>query len=459
MKSTIKYLYSSGMRLKHLLFTAAVLLSTIFQSPAQTILRRNTSNLPSLSLRDAIDQALKNNYDIRIVKNDLSVAKNNVNLGNAGFLPTLGATYNNGGSVQNTVQTTNTGEERRLNGVRNTNSSYGAALGWTIFDGFQMFAVYDRLKELEKQGEVNSKATILGTIADVVNGYYMLVRQQRLVVAKDSALEISRMRLRIARNKLEIGRGSRLDVLTATVDLNTDTSSFLQEKNLLKTAMVTLNQVMARNLTMEFQVQEDMNLVHDLRYDELAELTRKLNPTLQTAMINKRIAEINLKQVKGQRYPVIGINSGYEFSRSASPTGFNQKLRADGLTYGLTASINVFGGFLQRQNERNAKILINSSDLNLDKVKQAVQGQLISTYQNYQTNLDLLKVETANVEIANQNLDITLDKYRLGSISPLELREAQRNSIDAITRLLDAQYQAKLSEISLKELSGTLNVQ
>jgi outer membrane protein len=458
MKSTIKYLYSSGMRLKHLLFTAAVLLSTIFQSPAQTILRRNTSNLPSLSLRDAIDQALKNNYDIRIVKNDLSVAKNNVNLGNAGFLPTLGATYNNGGSVQNTVQT-NTGEERRLNGVRNTNSSYGAALGWTIFDGFQMFAVYDRLKELEKQGEVNSKATILGTIADVVNGYYMLVRQQRLVVAKDSALEISRMRLRIARNKLEIGRGSRLDVLTATVDLNTDTSSFLQEKNLLKTAMVTLNQVMARNLTMEFQVQEDMNLVHDLRYDELAELTRKLNPTLQTAMINKRIAEINLKQVKGQRYPVIGINSGYEFSRSASPTGFNQKLRADGLTYGLTASINVFGGFLQRQNERNAKILINSSDLNLDKVKQAVQGQLISTYQNYQTNLDLLKVETANVEIANQNLDITLDKYRLGSISPLELREAQRNSIDAITRLLDAQYQAKLSEISLKELSGTLNVQ
>jgi outer membrane protein len=114
---------------------------------------------------------------------------------------------------------------------------------------------------------------------------------------------------------------------------------------------------------------------------------------------------------------------------------------------------------LQRQNERNAKILISSSNLNLDKVKQAVQGQLITTYQNYQTNLDLLKVETANVEIANQNLDITLDKYRLGSISPLELREAQRNSIDAITRFLDAQYQAKLTEISLKELSGTLNVQ
>jgi len=447
------------MKLKSLLLAAGLVLSSILQLSAQNILKQNTSNLPTLSLQDAIEQALKNNYDIRIVKNDLSVAKNNVNLGNAGFLPSLDGSYSQGGSIQNTVQTPSSGAERRLNGVRNTNSSYGVALGWTIFDGFQMFAQYDRLKELEKQGEVNSKATVLGTIADVVNAYYALVRQQQLVVAKDSALDISRMRLRIAKNKLEIGQGSKLDVLSATVDLNTDTSSYLQEKNLLKTSMVTLNQVMARDLTQEFRVQEEMNIAQNLRYDELAGLTEQLNPTLQTALINKRIAALNLKQVKGQRYPVIGINSGYEWSKSANPTGFNQRLTANGLTYGVTASINVFNGFLQRQNERNAKIEINTSDLNLEKVRQTVQGQLISTYQNYQTNLDLLKVETTNVDIANQNLDITLDKYRLGSISPLELREAQRNSINAITRFLDAQYQAKLSEINLKELSGTLNVQ
>jgi outer membrane protein len=88
-----------------------------------------------------------------------------------------------------------------------------------------------------------------------------------------------------------------------------------------------------------------------------------------------------------------------------------------------------------------------------------VNALLISTYQNYLTNLDLLKVETGNVELAKQNLEITFEKYRLGSISPLELREAQRNSINAIIRFLDAQYQAKLSEINLKEVSGTLNVQ
>ncbi|RYE56358.1 MAG: TolC family protein, partial [Sphingobacteriales bacterium] len=78
---------------------------------------------------------------------------------------------------------------------------------------------------------------------------------------------------------------------------------------------------------------------------------------------------------------------------------------------------------------------------------------------DYTTNLSLLKVERNNVEIAKQNLEITLEKYRLGSIAPLELREAQRNSIDAIARFLEAQYQTKLTEITLKEISGTLNIQ
>lgn len=185
----------------------------------------------------------------------------------------------------------------------------------------------------------------------------------------------------------------------------------------------------------------------------------QLNPTLQNAFINKKIAELNLKTIKGQRYPLIAVNGGYEFQRNTSPVGFNIRQRANGLTYGLTASLNLFNGFLQRQNERNAKIQINSAELTLDRTRQEIGAQLITAYQNYVTSLELLGIEENNVDVAKQNLDITLEKYRLGSIAPLELREAQRNSVNAIVRYLESQYQAKLTEVSLKEISGTLNVQ
>lgn len=412
-----------------------------------------------LTLQEAISTALKNNYDIKLVNNDILIAKNNVNPGNAGLLPKLDASFSDGGSVQNTTRTQSSGAEQSLSGVKNTSMSYGVALGWTIFDGLQMFTNYERLKELQKLGEVNAKTVVLTTISNVINAYYMVLKQQRLVTAMDSALDISQLRLRIADNKLAIGRGSKLDVLAARVDYNTDTSAYLQDLNLLKTSKTALNQVMARNLNLDFKVDEVIDIDAGLDYTKLATQMEQLNPDLQNAFINKKIAELNLKKVKGQRYPTVAVNSGYEFQRSASPTGFNTQQRTKGFTYGLTASMNIFNGFLQRQNERNAKIEINSSELTLSKTKQDINAQLITAYQNYTTNLGLLRVEKANVEIAKQNLDITLEKYRLGSIAPLELREAQRNSIDAITRYLEAQYQAKLTEISLKEISGVLNIE
>lgn len=412
-----------------------------------------------LGLEEAITVALKNNYDIKLVNNDVQIAKNNVNPGNAGMLPRLDGSFTDGGGKQNITRTQSNGNQQTLNGVRNTSMSYGASLGWTIFDGLQMFTNYERLKELQKLGEVNAKATILTTVSDVINAYYTVLKEQQLVTARDSVLDISQLRLRIANNKLTIGRGSRLDVLAATVDYNTDTSAYLQEINLLKRAKTSLNQILARDLNIDFRVDSGIVIDTRLDYAALSGQMAQLNPDLQNALINKKIAALNLKQVKGQRYPTVAVNSGYEFQKSASPTGFNTQQRANGFTYGLTASLNIFNGFLQRQNERNAKIEISSSELTFDKTKQDINAQLLSSYQTYSTNLDLLKIEKSNVDIARQNLDITLEKYRLGSISPLELREAQKNSIDAITRYLEAQYQAKLTEISLKEISGTLNIQ
>lgn len=412
-----------------------------------------------LTLVDAISLALKNNYDIKLVNNEELIAKNNVNLGNAGVLPTVSGNFSTGGSIQNTVQTQSTGTQRVTDGAKSTNLGYGVGLDWTIFDGFAMFANYDRLKALEQQGKVNSKAQILTTIGDVVAAYYNLVKQQQLVIAADSAIDVSTLRLRIANNKLEIGRGSKLDVLAAKVDYNADTSYYLQQKNLLGTYMVTLNQLMARDVNVKFRVDDNLDIDNSLNYSELNAQVLQLNPELQNAFLTKKIAELNLKTVKAARYPQVSLNTGYDINRSTSPTGFNTSFRARGFTYGVTASINIFNGFLQRQNERNAKIAISSADLSLEQTKLNLNAQLASAFQNYTTYLDLVKLERGNVEIARQNLDITLEKYRLGSIPPLELREAQRNAIDANSRYVEIQYQAKLAEISLKELSGTLNIQ
>ncbi|MDQ0637407.1 outer membrane protein [Pedobacter sp. W3I1] len=411
-----------------------------------------------LSLQEAITIALQNNYDIKISKNQVDITKNNANIGNAGMLPNLTGSYANGGSIQNTRQTPATGPDRVITGAKSTNNSYGADLNWTIFDGFSMFANYDRLKELQKQGELNSRLTILTTVADVITAYYDIVRQQQLVIAADSAMDVSVLRTNIAKTKLQLGRGSKLDVLTAQVDYNTDTSNYLQTKNALQVAKVRLNQLMVRDIGTSFSVSDSIDVDKGILFSKMAEMAEQQNPNVQNAFINQRIASLNLKSIRGARYPSVSLNSGYSRANSTSPTGFNQKFAANGFTYGVTASINLFNGFLQRQQERNAKIEIDNSALNLNKTKLDVNSQLLTAYQNYSTYLDLIKLEQRNVDIAKENLDITLAKYRLGSIAPLELREAQRNAIDAKNRFIEMQYQAKIAETTLKEISGNINL-
>ena len=411
-----------------------------------------------LSLREAITIALQNNYDIKISKNEIKIAQNNANIGNAGMLPTIEGVYSNGGSIQNTRQTPVTGEDRVIRGARSTNNSYGADLNWTIFDGFTMFANYDRLKELQKQGEINTRLTILTTVSDVITAYYDIVRQQQLLVAADSAIDVSVWRSNIAKTKLQLGRGSKLDVLTAQVDYNTDTSNYIQIKNFLQVAKVRLNQLLVRDISTGFTVADSIDVDKGILFSKQAEIAELQNPNVQNAFINQKIASLNLKAIKGARYPAISLNSGYSRAKSTSPTGFNQRFAANGFTYGVTASLNLFNGFLQRQQERNAKIDIENSSLNLSKTKLDVKSQLLTAYQNYATYLDLIKLEQRNVDIAKENLDITMAKYKLGSIAPLELREAQRNAIDAKNRFIEMQYQAKIAETTLKEISGNVDL-
>lgn len=411
-----------------------------------------------LTLQEAISIALQNNYDIKLVKNEVEIAKNNSNWGNAGILPVVTGDFSTGGSRQNTIQTQASGTERRINGARNSNMGYGFGINWTVFDGFSMFANYERLKALEQQGQKNVNTQILSTITEVLSAYYNMAKQQQLVVAADSTIDVSALRLRIADSKLKIGRGSKLDVVAAQVDYNTDTSTYLQQKNLLNNYMVTLNRLLARDITIKFSVDNIFDIDGSLNYTTLASQLEQLNPTLQSAILNQRVAELSLKQVQGNRYPQISLNSGYDFNKSESPTGFNTQFRARGFSYGLTASVNIFNGFLQRQNERNAKVNINTAKTQVEQTKQDLVAQLTQAYQDYTTFLELVKLEQGNVNLANQNLDITLEKYRLGNITPLELREAQRNAINANNRYLEIKYQAKLSEIYLKQISGTLNL-
>lgn len=410
-----------------------------------------------LTIEDAMKIALENNFEIKIAKNNFTISETNVTVGNAGMLPTATANVTDNNSIMNSSQTRQDGTSTSLDNAKNNSLTYGVSLGWTVFDGLKMFARLDQLKELQKLGDAELKRTILVKIGQVNSAYYDLVQQQQQLSALDTTIVISKQRLTLAQNRFSIGKASKLEVLNAQVDLNSDQVALLRQKESYANAKILLNQYLARDPKINFTVTNEVAVDNKLVFADLLDLAQKQNPALESQIINKRIAELQLKQVKADRYPILRLTSGYNFSESQSSLGFTSETSSRGLNYGFNASLNIFDGFNQHRNEKVAKLQIENSQIAIDQQNLILNTQLSTAFQTYLTNLELIDLEEDNEAIAKQNLDITLDKFRIGTITTIDFRTAQLNYVNAKVRYSNAQFQAKLSEIALKELAGNIN--
>lgn len=435
------------MKTKNIIKSLILFLICIAKTNAQEI----------LTIENALKIALENNYEIKIAANDLKVDQANNTIGNAGMLPKLTATVVDNNNIQNLSQTRSDGTVNSLNNGKSNSLNYGVGLDWTIFNGMSMFAKRDQLQELQKLGESQLKLSILTKIAAVYNTYYDLVQQQQQLTALDSTLVISNQRLTLAQNRFSIGKASKLEVLNAQVDLNTDKVTLLKQKELFINTKILLNQILARNTKIDFKVNDTFTVDANLKLTELSDLAQKQNPQLEAQIINKRVAELQLKQVKATRYPTVKVNTGYNFSETQSSLGFTTQSSARGLNYGFSASLNLFDGFAQHRNEKIANLAIENAKMQIEQQNLNLESQLATAYQTYLTNLELIELEEKNQAIAKQNLGITLDKFHIGTITTLEFRTAQLNYVNATVRYTNAQFEAKLSEIALKELAGKLD--
>ncbi|SNR39694.1 Outer membrane protein TolC [Maribacter sedimenticola] len=411
-----------------------------------------------LSLQEAVKIAIENNYSIITASNNLAIDSIGVSPGYAGMLPTLEARITDNNSVQNLSQTRSDGSQVEQDNAKNNSLNYGVAMDWTLFDGLRMFANLEQLKQNQNLGEVELKQVILTKVGEVMITYYDLVQQQQQLTALDSTILISKQRVELAQNRFTIGKASKLEVLNAQVDLNTDQTLMQRQRELYANTKIQLNEQLARDLKTAFVVATEINVDESLLLPELEADVISNNPQLNAERINKRINELELKQVRAARYPTVFATTGYNFGRSESSLGFTTSANSRGFNYGFGATLNLFDGFNQNRNEKIGRLELENAEIAIAQQQQELLSILSITYQTYLTNISLIELEESNEAIAKENLDITVEKYRIGIIPTLEFRTAQLNYINAKVRFSNAKFQAKLSEIILRQLSGDLAI-
>ena len=434
--------------MKHTLYSLVISLLVIFPVMGQQI----------YSLDDCIRIGLERNYDIRIVRNEQQISENNATIGNAGYLPTVKMDGGFSGTVNNHKNKLKDGTTEKKNGINGESANVGLNVNWTIFDGFGIQATYQKLQELRKMGELNTRITIEDFIADLSSEYYNLIRQKIRLKNLHSALALSKERLRIVEAQKYTGSMSRLDLLQAQVDFNADSSKMINQLETVHASRIRLNQLMAlEDVETKIQIKDSL-ITPNPFLDEVGlwESALASNSLLLKSQKNIHLSQLDLKKLKSRNYPYVRLNAGYGYTANWNEVGPNDLQQRLGANYGVTVGIPIFDGMNRRREQRNARIKIENQELATQDLELSLRADLSKLWMAYRNNLELWALEKENLKAAQENYQIAIDRYKLGNLSGIELREAQNSLLAAEERQSITEYSTKICEISLVQLSGQI---
>ena len=415
---------------------------------------------PLLTLEDAIDIGLEENHQIRIAHRDAEIARNNTTRGTANFLPTLDAS----GSYSFSRSEQETNSPFSFGNSNTRNASAQLALNWTLFDGFRMFVDRQRYDELAVLGEARARNSIERTVVSIAAAYFRVVQQTRLLEIIEKTLDISRMRYDKERVRRELG-GSASDYLQARIAYHNDSSSVLEQRLQLTIARKDLNLLLGRAPAAPLVVTREITLPPLPYSDErMLEMARERNADLITARQGLRVAESSTALSRSSFYPRVSLFATYGYSDRLVGTEQSERFSNDILTQstdasvGLSLSFNLFNGFRNATDVQNAEIENRIAEITLDEAERQLEGTLLERREALRTRLDAVAIEELNLEAARQNLTLQIERFRTGTVTSLEFRDAQVQFVRAETAWIVSLFEARLAILELQRLIGDIRL-
>lgn len=410
----------------------------------------------TLSLKDAINTALKNSLDIQLSKNNVDANTILNNYGVAGGMPlvTAGGTDNEQvTSIAQEYSDPSRNAKKPNTASNNLNANLTGSI--LLFNGMRVVAAKKRLEQLQGQSEKLLNAQVQNTIASVMTAYYDVVRQQNYIKTIDLSINVAKQQLDIVKTRQSVGLANNADLFQAQLDLN----NLEQTKN---TQQLAIDQARTTLLTFMTVRPDSMVIVSDtivadadLQLPFILDNLDK-NADIMAAGDQVKINEQLVKEVSALRYPSLRANGGFAFSRNTSAGGFTLLNQSYGPTVGVGVTIPIYNGSVYKRQKQVAEINVNNAELQRKILVRDYTAGAVKAYQAYQTALQQIATAQKNFQLAQQLVDLVLLRFQLRQATIVELKQAQESFEAAAYTLTNLSYAAKSSEIELKRLANQL---
>lgn len=410
-----------------------------------------------LTKEEALKITLENNYGIKIANNNTAVAKNNSSIYNGGYLPTVGVSSGATFRRDNQSITRQDGSTTSVDGAITKSYNASLNLNYTLFDGLGRKYNFEQLKERYQLTELQARETIENTYLQLFTVYFQIARLSENTKSLQETLKISKQRLQRAKYQYEYGQSTKLELLNAEVDVNNDSIALIDSQQQFLNQKWGLNVILGTQNSTNFEVETSVTFANLLHLEDLLMKSKANNVLLKQNEKNIAISEFNIKINKSDYLPTLGLSASYGWNGSQNPaTSFLAQSASNGLNAGINLSWNVFDGGGTKTRIANAKIALETQQIQLQQQKETLENNIRNTFSLYNNKLFVLKAQEKNVISNQNNFDRTQEKYKLGQVSSIEFRQAQINLANSKIAYNNTKFDAKLIELQLLQLSGEL---
>lgn len=424
----------------------------------------------TLTLSDAISISLNRNTALLKGSNSLGTSRANIKNAYGQFLPSLGFSgdynwqrvHDNGGAKL----VDQFGQLQTLPAYTQTASTYSLGIGGqvTLFNGLANLNQYKKSKEDLSSAKLSLERSREDVAFQAISYYYDILNAEELLKAKEENLKYNQSLLQSLIAKKELGSLTEADVLAQRVQAGNAELGLIQQKNSAEIAKTNLLNFLGLDVLEEYEFEDPtkadssldsrgiMSGYTDIKSLAEAAVEKRADYKSQQSLIKS--SKLALDSYKGDYYPSLKGNYSYGTNSSA----FGDLFSRTSFSVGLNLSVPIFTNYSSETQTEIGKIQIMNNEEDLRALERQIRSEVKQGVLNLNTASAQLDVSGKTVTSALENRTLAYEKYKIGSGTLLDVQQADKNYIQALTDRINARFEfLRLSE-KLKNYLGELNI-
>jgi len=328
-------------------------------------------------------------------------------------------------------------------------TSVDAAASQTLFS-FESIQRFRSARTAEQAAQLSYQDILDAVTLAVGNGYLHVIETDSRIQAQEAQVRNARALYDQALDEVQAGTAPRIEATRTEVQLHTEEYNLSVARNNFQVAKLTLGRAIGLPLGQEFELADQLpySEINPPTVEDALNVAYKSRSDFRSALDSEKSAAQTLSAARGERYPVVAVNGDYG---DIGPTFGNSH---GDFSFQAGISVPIFTGGRIKGDITQAEAELRQRKAEAENIRGQVDYDVRTAFLNLNAAKEQVTVARQNVDLANENLARSKDRFTSGVTDSVEVVQAEQSLASANDQYITSLYNHNLAKLSLARALG-----